>query len=118
MERFEKAVSFEGGIVTFDVDATDVMISRYAPFLGPHGRAARYSAGIVRFKGGAKITVMRNPWNEFESLPLGELCAHFGGGGHQRIGSIVLKESDAGRASSILRNLVRTIRESETHAVS
>lgn len=40
---------------------------------------------------GAKILVMRNPWLEFESVPLGEICARFGGGGHQRVGAVALK---------------------------
>jgi hypothetical protein len=93
LERLAHAVQLTGsGIAVFDVNADDVMVNRYAPFhFFPQ---ARYSAGIVRTGNKAKLTAMRNPWLEFPSAPLGQLCAPLGGGGHQRVGSIVIENRD------------------------
>jgi hypothetical protein len=91
IERLRRGARLEhDGLVIFDVDASEVSVSRYAPYLlFPN---ARYSAGIVRSKDGAKVTAMRNPWIEFDSVPLGPICAQLGGGGHHRVGSIALQE--------------------------
>jgi hypothetical protein len=93
LDRLQRAVQLTGsGIAVFDVSADDVMVNRYAPFhFFPQ---ARYSAGIVRTGNKAKLTAMRNPWMEFQSAPLGQLCAPLGGGGHQRVGSIVIQDRD------------------------
>ena len=80
-------------IAVFDVNAEDVLVNRYAPFVFYPN--ARYSAGIVRARGEAKIIAMRNPWLEFPSAPLGELCVHLGGGGHRRVGSVLVGNRDA-----------------------
>ena len=70
LDRFKTAARIDGdSIVVFDVDTEGSFVSRYAPFY--FFREARYSAGIMRWPGGAKITAMRNPWREFESLPIG-----------------------------------------------
>ena len=116
IERLKKGARLEqDGMAVFDVDASDVNVSRYAPYLlFPH---ARYSAGIVRTRDGAKITVMRNPWVAFESVPLGPICAQLGGGGHHRVGSIALHGSDAERAPAVLVQLVSELRRRE-NAVS
>lgn len=82
----------ENGIVVFDIDFENISVSRYAPFY--FYPQARYSAGIFRTGNDAKITTMRNPWMEFPSAPLGQLCAQLGGGGHQRVGSILVKNAD------------------------
>lgn len=112
IERLRKNARLEhDGLAVFDVDASDVSVSRYAPYLlFPQ---ARYSAGIVRLKDGAKVTAMRNPWIEFESVPLGPICAQLGGGGHHRVGSIALHGSDAERAPEILAQLVCELRRCE-----
>lgn len=82
----------DSGIAVFDVNAEDVMVNRYAPFhFFPR---ARYSAGVVRSGKTAKLTAMRNPWLEFPSAPLGELCVPLGGGGHQRVASIIIDGRD------------------------
>lgn len=93
-------------IVTFDVEAGDALIPRYGPYLvNPN---ARYSAGIVRHGGQAKITTMRNPWREFRGVNLGQLCARYGGGGHERVGSILVREGSSARA--VLNRIVDGIR--------
>jgi hypothetical protein len=93
LQRLKTAVhQTENGIVVFDVNGDDVLVNRYAPFyFYPH---ARYSAGIVRTGGKAKLTTMRNPWLEFPCAPLGQLCTPLGGGGHQRVGSVLLQDQD------------------------
>jgi|ERR1700730_2120890 len=93
-ERLANSIHLtQSGVAVFDVNAQNVLVNRYVPFhFFPE---ARYSAGIVRKTGETKLTVMRNPWCEFSSAPLGEICAASGGGGHQRVGSIIIKNDNA-----------------------
>jgi hypothetical protein len=114
-ERFKRAARLEDdGIVVFDVDATDVLISRYAPYhFFPE---ARYSVGITRWRGGAKITAMRNPWREFPSPSLGSIANKLGGGGHRRIGSVIVRGDQIASAPSLLARFVSEIRQAETTA--
>jgi len=112
LSRFEESARLEeDGILVFDVDSSNTVISRYAPFY--FYPAARYSAGIVRWKGGAKITAMRNPWREFESVPLGKICEQLGGGGHRRVGSVVLQGERAAEAPALLKRILSEIRREE-----
>ncbi len=109
LDRFVKVARLEDdGIVVFDVDAEGTIISRYAPYYFFPG--ARYSAGILRWKGGAKVTVMRNPWREFESVSLGRICEEFGGGGHRRVGSVVLRGERIVEAPELLNRILSEIR--------
>jgi len=98
LERLRNAVHLnDQSIVVFDVDGDGVLVNRYAPFhFFPD---ARYSAGVVRSRdkcgqSRCKITAMRNPWIEFQSALLGQMCAVLGGGGHRRVGSIILRDQD------------------------
>lgn len=104
---FRKAARLEkDGIVVFHVEKTgDALLSRYAPYLVyPH---ARYSVGIMNTGNGAKITAMRNPWRRFKSVPLGQIFSQYGGGGHQRVASVVLKDKQKAERTfgSILNDL-------------
>ena len=92
-ERLQHAIRLtDNGIAVFDVNGQDVLVNRYAAFhFFPQ---ARYSAGIIRKSNQAKLTVMRNPWLEFPSAPLGDICAELGGGGHQRVGSIIVRDGN------------------------
>jgi hypothetical protein len=112
LARFEQKVRVEDSeIVVFDVDSKGVIVNRYAPYyFFPN---ARYSAGIVRWEDGAKITAMRNPWREFESVQLGRIFEQFGGGGHQRVGSVVLKGARIAEATALLDRLVAQIKREE-----
>ncbi len=115
LDRFSKAARLESdGIVVFDVDTKGAIISRYAPYY--FFPDARYSAGIVRRDGGATITAMRNPWREFQSVFLGKICEELGGGGHRRVGSVVLRGHAACEASAILDRLLAEIRRQESTA--
>ena len=115
LDHFKRSAHLEtDGIVIFDVDGQGAIVSRYAPYrFFPD---ARYSAGIVRWPGGARITAMRNPWREFPSVPLGRLAEALGGGGHERVGSIVVSGDRVAEAPSILARLVGGIREAERNA--
>lgn len=94
----------ENDIAIFDVNSDDVLVNRYAPFVFYPN--ALYSAGIVRTRGEATITAMRNPWIEFPSAPLGELCVQLGGGGHRRVGSVVVGKRDAGELLNRLLEMI------------
>jgi hypothetical protein len=112
LDRFNQAARIDhDGIVVFDVDTEGTFISRYAPYY--FFRDARYSAGIMRWPGGAKITAMRNPWREFESVSLGEICEKLGGGGHRRVGSIALYGERMADANRLLNQLLLEIREKD-----
>jgi len=98
----------DDGIVEFDVNSEGTIVNRYAPFY--FYQHARYSAGLVRWPNHAKITTMRNPWMDFQSVNLGAICARYGGGGHQRVGSIVLDMDRQSQAAEILHTVVHDIR--------
>lgn len=88
LARVAAAARLEDDVVVFDVDGRDVMIPRYSPYrFFPN---ARYSIGLVRGDKGSKITAMRNPWIDFESVPLGDIFTRHGGGGHQRVASTLV----------------------------
>jgi len=94
----------DNGIAVYDVHADGVSVNRYAPFY--FFPQARYSAGIIRSPGQSKLTVMRNPWIEFPSVALGDLCVSLGGGGHRRVGSVLVRDRDP---AELLDQLVRMI---------
>lgn len=88
LSRMKASARLRDDIAVFDVDARDVIVPRYAPYrFFPR---ALYSVGVVRYEDGAKITAMRNPWLDFESVPLGDIFTRFGGGGHQRVASALI----------------------------
>lgn len=111
LRRFKKRAHLVDDIVVFDVDARNAVINRYAPYR--FFPAARYSAGIIRKPDGIRITAMRNPWQEFESVPLGQIFESVGGGGHRRVASVVLKSSKADAATDVLEKVVSSIRQHE-----
>ena len=104
---FRKASRLEkDGIVIFHMEDTGkALLSRYAPYLDYPN--ARYSVGIMDTDHGAKITAMRNPWRRFRSVPLGQIFSQYGGGGHQRVASVLLKNRQEAKRmlGSILNDL-------------
>lgn len=114
LHRLRKTIELRpGGIAVFDIDLSDdgTIISRYAPFyIFPD---ARYSAGVVHTEHGAKLTVMRNPWMSSPNVKLGELCARYGGGGHSRVGSILIPVDEATSAGVFREQIVDEIRRSD-----
>jgi len=113
LDIFGKVAKLEDGeTVVFDVDSGDSAVSRYAPYY--FFPQARYSVGIVRSAEGARITAMRNPWREFPSAPLGKIFERFGGGGHQRVGALLLAGDRAAEAGRILQSLLDAIRDADS----
>jgi hypothetical protein len=113
---FRKASRLEkDGIVVFHVEDTGkALLSRYAPYLDYP--KARYSVGIIDTGHGAKITAMRNPWRRFKSVPLGQIFSHYGGGGHQRVASVLLK--DPQEAKRMLGSILSHLRSASAGASS
>lgn len=112
LDRFRAGADLTAdGIVTFNVDGKDVIVSRYAPFLV--FRKARYSVGVVRKGSKGTLTAMRNPWLEFESVPLGEIFSEIGGGGHQRVASALLDEARLPAAPDLVAHVLGAIRAAE-----
>lgn len=105
LKRVEERVRLEeGGIVTFDVEAHENdIISRYAPYY--FFERARYSLGVIRLEDRIRITAMRNPWLDFKSIPLGPIFERFGGGGHERVASVILPLEQAQRISEIVEHV-------------
>jgi hypothetical protein len=115
-QLFRKGSHLEkDGIVVFHVANTDkALMSRYAPYLDyPQ---ARYSVGIMDTLHGAKITAMRNPWRHFKSVPLGQIFSKYGGGGHQRVASVLLK--DTVEAKRTLGSILSDLRGASSSAQS
>ncbi len=105
--QFTKHARIEDGVVVFRAreKTNRSVVSRYAPYLAYP--KALYSIGIVETGSGAKITAMRNPWRRFKSVPLGQIFRRYGGGGHQRVASVLMKDTqDAERTlDAILADL-------------
>lgn len=106
---FESSARLEDdGIVVFRVpkERSSVLVSRYAPYLAYP--KARYSVGILPQSRGAKITAMRNPWLQFRNPSLGNIFRRYGGGGHERVASVLLKSK--AEAEDILGAILKDIR--------
>jgi len=105
LERVREHVYMSGGVAVMDIASSDDdMISRYAPYhFYPQ---ARYSIGILRGDSEIRITAMRNPWMNFRSVPLGRILEGFGGGGHERVGSVLIPSDKSDQASSIVSRLL------------
>jgi len=106
--KFKRSARLErDGIVVFNVDdSKSGVVSRYAPYF--EYPDALYSVGILNSEKGAKITAMRNPWRHFKSVPLGQIFRSYGGGGHQRVASVLVNSREAEHTlQSILADLRR-----------
>jgi hypothetical protein len=102
LKRIESRVRLEeGDIATFDIQAGENdTVSRYAPYYFFEG--ARYSLGVLRMVDRIRVTAMRNPWLNFESIPLGQIFERFGGGGHQRVASVIVPMAESQRVPEIV----------------
>ncbi len=107
LERVRQSIRLEGCVAVFEASSQGVMMNRYSPYyFYPN---ARYSIGITHSKHSTKITAMRNPWLNFESFHLGEFMRRFGGGGHQRVGSVVLPAERSEEAGNIRQELLQNL---------
>ena len=105
LERARQGMRLVDNVAILEVENDGVLISRYSPYY--FYPKARYSIMTVRSSHGTKITAMRNPWLDFESIELGRLMRQFGGGGHQRVGSVILPEDQEGTAPQIVSQLLK-----------
>ncbi|MGH9644545.1 MAG: hypothetical protein ACRD3Q_19245, partial [Terriglobales bacterium] len=105
LRRMVGKVRLYNGVATLDIRAgRNGVISRYAPYhFFPD---APYSISVVRNPDAIKITAMRNPWQDFRSVPLGKMFRKFGGGGHERVGAVVVKADDADRVKEIVDSVL------------
>lgn len=101
-------IAVHNDIVTCEIQQPDGgTVSRYSPYyFAPH---AKYSVMLVHSGDSAKITAMRNPWSEFQSVPLGRIFEGFGGGGHTRVASVLLQGRAAADSRSVLDQIVHRI---------
>jgi hypothetical protein len=99
----------KGEIALMDIEPNgDEIVSRYAPYrFFPR---ARYSIAIVRSESSVTITAMRNPWIDFRSVPIGKILEPFGGGGHLRVGSVIIPKDRAELAGVIVDRLMAEMR--------
>src|SRR3954465_3103374 len=94
-----------GAVATFEAEpGKDEMINRYSAYY--YAPDARYSVGIIHSEEGTAITAMRNPWREFPSVAIGRIFSQFGGGGHQRVGSIFIPKNESQRVPDVIKSLL------------
>lgn len=107
----EKSIRLVDGVAVMELSIQPrVLVSRYAPYY--FYPDARYSITYTHHTDGTKITAMRNPWLEFESVALGKVMSRYGGGGHSRVGSVFIPNSDREEVSSVINDLLSHIHDS------
>jgi hypothetical protein len=107
LERVRLTIRLEGDVAVFEANTEGALINRYSAYR--FYPKARYSIGITHTKYSIVVSSMRNPWLEFESLNLGEFMSKFGGGGHQRVGTVVLEKEHRGEAQRITEKLLKEL---------
>jgi hypothetical protein len=106
LKQVEKRIRMEpGAVATFEAEQSEnEMINRYSAYYFVPD--ALYSIGIVHSEEGTAVTAMRNPWREFPSVGLGRIFEKFGGGGHQRVGSIFIPKNESHRIPDVVKSLL------------
>jgi hypothetical protein len=107
MERARQAVRLVGNVAVLDLNHEGLPVDRYVPYhFHPQ---ARYSIAIIHSEKGVSVTAMRNPWLDFESANLGQYMQKFGGGGHQRVGSLMLPKDRESESESVVSELLHEL---------
>jgi len=109
LKRLGSRLLVESGVARFTWDLSWGPLNRYAPYLlAPN---ARYSIGVLLDERAdtSKVTAMRNPWLSFQSIPLGQLMGEYGGGGHERVGSVVLTGDARARVSDVTARVMESV---------
>jgi hypothetical protein len=83
-----KAINNE--IILFDYVQHEIPFQRYMTYY--FKPQTLYSIGVYRRSGNFAISVGKNPWLEFPSKNIGEICQTFGGGGRINVGSILIND--------------------------
>jgi len=113
LRYFRSRMHSVDSVVLAEVADRVLSYSRYAPY--HFDRDALYSVVLFRSPTGLKVLSMRNPWIQFDSLHLGDLCRRLGGGGHERVGAIAFSPDEHERAVSAFTTIAGTVR---SHAKS
>ncbi len=109
LDEVRQNIRLDGDIVICYVKPLPgTIISRYSPYY--FAPDARYSVMLVDDADHAKITAMRNPWLDFESVELGKIFAKFGGGGHRRVASVLLPAYRQAQAAELVDSIVAIIK--------
>jgi hypothetical protein len=107
----------DGEIAVFSArESKGVAINRYSPYIFYPGAA--YSVGLVRSRDASKITAMRNPWRHFQGKALGEIFRKFGGGGHERVASVIIARQDDKNPQDVLDAIVAELRNNSPTSIA
>jgi hypothetical protein len=91
LDLFKKSYKiFPQKTVFFDYVAKEMPFQRYFTYY--FEPEAFYSIGLYKRNGGYGISVGKNPWMNFTSKNIGEICKEYGGGGRLNVGSILLND--------------------------
>lgn len=112
LERVKNSIRLEGEVAIYDVNMEGVLIDRYSAYHPDLYAKAKYSIGVSRSEKSIAITAMRNPWLDFESRDLGSFMRQFGGGGHQRVGAIVIPKEQEAEVDRIVQGLLQEVSSS------
>lgn len=111
LKAVERSIALnDANIATFSVAETaKSVVSRYSPYI--FFPDASYSIGLVRSGNSCKITAMRNPWRQFQSIELGQIFRKYGGGGHQRVASLIIKPDGPQDPDKLVEEIASDMRE-------
>lgn len=108
LQEVKRTIRLTGDIAVFEANASESMtVNRYSAY--HFYPKARYSVGLIYGPHDAKVTAMRNPWLDFKSVDLGPIFKKYGGGGHQRVASVVLRNDGRLNPPSVLAEIVGEI---------
>lgn len=116
LERVEDRIHLYDNIAVFDVPSEGALISRYSAFYF-HPKAL-FSIGTFRSADSIIVRVNANPWLHFDCPNLGQLirsaAASAGlssaGGGHKRVGGLILDKDTYKTAQEVVSYLIRRLR--------
>jgi hypothetical protein len=105
IERVRECARLMGDVAVMDFESSsDDIVSRYAPY--HFFPKARYSISVLRSAADVRISTMRNPWINFRSIPLGKIMEAFGGGGHERVGSVLIPKEKSDQTNKVVDRLL------------
>jgi hypothetical protein len=105
-DQIRGRATFEAGVVHFDlVGSGQDRYNKFIPYwLYPE---SRYCVAVTASRSRAKISVGSNPWAPVpRTHNIAQICARYGGGGHEVVGAISLPPGDVERARQIAREVV------------
>lgn len=121
LERVAEKIHLHDNIAIFDVPTEDALVSRYSAFyLHPD---VAFSIGTFRSTDSIMVRINANPWLHFDCPHLGQMiraaaksAGLSAGGGHERVGSLVLDKNSFGAAKEVVRYLIQTLQRAPKFA--